>query len=98
MAIRCGWWQIELDRISLGADAPMRVGEQVQLQRMTAEVLEMTPNGQPSRVRFRFVAPLEDRSLVFVVWRPGQPPTVYHPPAVGASETLERLPLPLPLP
>lgn len=94
MAIPGGWWQIELDRISRGADAPMRIGELVQLQRMTAEVLEMTPDGQPSRVRFRFAAPLEDRSLVFVVWRPGQPPSIYTPPAVGASETLERLPLP----
>jgi len=96
MAIPGGWWQIELDRISRGADAPLRVGELVQLQRMTAEVREMTPDGQPSRVRFRFNAPLEDRSLVFVVWRPGQPPSLYQPPAVGASETLERLPLPLP--
>ncbi|GAK53562.1 hypothetical protein U14_04828 [Candidatus Moduliflexus flocculans] len=96
MAIPGGWWQIELDRISRGADAPLHVGEQAQLQRMTAEVLEMTPDGQPSRVRFRFNAPLEDRSLLFVVWRPGQPPSIYTPPAVGVSETLERLPLPLP--
>lgn len=86
-----GCLQIEFDRMFRGKDALMRVGKRVALARMTAEVLSVTDEGQPARVRFTFPAPLEDRTLRFVVWKNRQP-VVYKPPSIGESETLPCLP------
>jgi hypothetical protein len=49
---------------------------------MTAEVLEVTADRRPSKVRFRFDRALEDPSMHWVVWEgKGFVPTT--PPRVG---------------
>ena len=58
---------------------PMKLGEIVELAGMSAEVLAVTPNGQPSEVAFAFDVPLEDPSLVWIYhvgggWVRFQPP------------------------
>jgi len=48
---------------------PMAVGERRQLEGMTLELLEVTADGRPQRVRFRFDSPLDAERLHWVRWR-----------------------------
>jgi hypothetical protein len=68
-------------------DAPMRLGEQVELTGMTVEVTALTADGRPAEARFRFDRPLDDPSLRWLRWEDG----VYvrfEPPPVGEKVTL----------
>ena len=73
-----------------GPDRPMFAGQLVELQGMTAEVLEITVSGEPHAVLFRFDVPLEDPSLRWVQWEDGVF-VPFAPPAVG---DIVRLPAP----
>jgi len=73
-----------------GPDRPMHAGQVVELEGMTAEVMEITEVGEPREVLFRFGVPLEDTSLRWVQWEGGVY-VPFEPPAVG--ETV-RLPAP----
>jgi len=73
-----------------GPDRPMHAGQVVELEGMTAEVVEITEVGEPREVLFRFGVPLEDTSLRWVQWEGGVY-VPFEPPAVG--ETV-RLPAP----
>jgi hypothetical protein len=73
-----------------GPDRPMHVGQLVELEGMTTEVLEITESGEPREVLFTFDAPLEDDSLRWVQWEDGLF-VPFEPPALG--ETV-RLPAP----
>jgi len=66
---------------------PMHVGERVELQGLSIEVLEVMPDGRCSKARFVFDTPLDAPSFKFVYWRDGgfQP---WTPPPVGASEVM----------
>jgi hypothetical protein len=58
-----------LDRMFRSERRPLSVGEHVKLTGMTAEVTEMTGDGRPAEVRFRFDVPLEDPSLCWLCYR-----------------------------
>ena len=63
---------------------PFVVGEKVILTGMSVEVMKLTKEGWPLKVAYRFNAPLEDSSLVWL----GFQDDVYVPfvpPAVGKS-------------
>lgn len=62
----------EMDRLFRGMETPMRIGQQVDLGDMRAEVLSLTSQQRPLRVRFTFDKDLEDPSMVFYVWKGGQ--------------------------
>jgi hypothetical protein len=67
---------------------PLRLGERVELDGMTATVVELTPDGRAAAAAFRFEVPLDDPSLVWVCWEGGMRTGRYvrwEPPAVGES-------------
>jgi hypothetical protein len=68
--------------------APMHVGDRITLDGMVAEVKSLTPDGgRPERVDFHFDRPLDDPSLVWIVWHE----TSFVPlvlPAIGEERAL----------
>ena len=73
---------------SVMAGRHLSQGQVIQLDGMRATVLELGEQG-PHRVEFRFDRPLDDPSLVFLVWREGALRHVQLPP-LGESLLLER--------
>jgi hypothetical protein len=57
-----------MDRMFRGRRFPFEVGETFGLTGFEARILEVTDDGRPSTVRFRFATPLEDPSLRWVSW------------------------------
>jgi hypothetical protein len=55
----------------LGARERFGAGERVRLGGLDVEVCDVTPDGLPRRVRFRFDRPLEDAGLRFIAWEEG---------------------------
>jgi hypothetical protein len=80
----------ELDRLFRGMETPMWGGQQVDLGDMRAEVLALTPDQRPMRVRFTFDKSLEDPSMVFYVWR-GEHGEPFILPDLGQSIRVEPL-------
>lgn len=80
----------EMDRLFRGMDTPMRAGQQVDLGDMCAEVLTLTPDQRPMRVRFAFKKSLEDPSMVFYVWK-GEHCEPFILPDLGQSVRVEPL-------
>jgi hypothetical protein len=83
----CGYLTLA-DRIFCNEQFPLRVGDQVQLARMTATVLAVTDDGRPQAVAFRFAAPLEAPSLRWLCFQAGEY-VPWSPPSVGEEVTLE---------
>lgn len=69
-----------------------RVGEQVDLGAMQAEVMHLTDDGRPRVVRFRFAQPLHADTLRFYAWRGSVLGRLELPPP-GASLQLEAVDL-----
>ncbi len=65
----------------------MPVGTRVVLDGVTVDVVDVTVDGRPARVRFGFDRPLEDPSLRWVAWR-GQRLVPFALPPVGGSAHL----------
>jgi len=68
---------------------PMHVGQRVQLKGLAIEVLELTEDGRPLRVRFDFEAPLDSHRYRFYHWVDNQFREV-ELPAVGETKALPR--------
>ncbi len=60
------------------------MGERVKLTGMTAEVTQLTDDGRPAEVRFRFDVPLEDPSLCWLCYRYDQF-VPFTPPPIGQT-------------
>jgi hypothetical protein len=82
ITLRDGFVHDAFSQVARSAKVPFSTGEVVRVAGMTAEVEEVTPDGRPRRVRFRFDVPLEDPSLVWVTWE-GSGYVRTAPPAVG---------------
>ncbi len=76
-----------LDRVFRSELRPMSRGQRVELTGMTAEVIELTDDGRPAEVAFRFEVPLEDESLVWLRYR-NRRFEPFAPPGVGERMTL----------
>jgi hypothetical protein len=74
------------DRLFRSPDVPFRVGDRVELGRMSVEIESMTDDLRPKEALFRFSAPLEDASWRWLTWHDGQFVS-FVPPAIG--ETVE---------
>ncbi len=86
LAAREGFLRGPLGRLFRSEVRPLRPGDRVDLPGVTAHVLEVTADGAPSHVEFRFDRPLEDSKLRFLIWKgDGYAPFVL--PSVG--ETVE---------
>jgi hypothetical protein len=69
--------------------SPMRVGDRVDLPRLSIEVVAVDGDGLPSEALFRFGVPLDDPSLHWVRWDWGERRYVpFRPPAIGESVAL----------
>ncbi len=91
---RGGFISHSFDRLYRGTTHPMAEGEKVHLFDMTIQVLTLTEDQRPLKVRFTFTKFLEDPSLCFYQWKENRfIPLVL--PDVGDSVKLAKVPLPL---
>jgi hypothetical protein len=79
-----GFLGAPFDDVFRGPSHPLQQGEQIVLTGMTAQVNELTPDGRPAEVAFRFAVPLSDSSLRWVRWDDGRY-VAFEPPEVGGS-------------
>ncbi len=59
----------DFDLLYRGSQHPMHVGQRVELSDMVTEVLSLTKDQRPKRVRFTFMKPLDDPVLCFYEWK-----------------------------
>ncbi len=72
-----------------GSGHPLRPGDRIRLDRMTAEVLAVDAAGLPRQVAFEFDVPLEDPCLRWLWWNWDEHRyETFTPPAVGQAATL----------
>ncbi len=82
------------DRLYRGRSHPMQAGQRVALFNMQAEVVSLTEDQRPLRVRFKFNHQLEDPSLCYFQWD-GSAFVPFKPPDEGESVRLSRVAMPL---
>lgn len=80
-----GYLRYEVDRMMRAR--PFAVGDKVTLTGLTLEVEAILPDGRPKSVLAHFARVLEDATLIWLRWE-GHSYVPYHPPAIGARETL----------
>lgn len=66
---------------------PFRVGQRIDLLGCTLEMVELTPDARPAKVRFQFDKALEDDSYRWVYWKDNGF-AEFNLPAIGESVTL----------
>jgi hypothetical protein len=72
-----------------GPGHPLKAGDRVRLERMTAQVQSVDGQGFPVEVAFEFEVPLEDPSLTWLWWDWDKHRyKAFTPPPVGGSMTL----------
>jgi len=54
---------------------------------MSAEVTELSADGRPAEVTFRFLVPLEDTMLKWLKWEDGKY-VLFKPPVLGTETSL----------
>lgn len=83
-----GFLATEMQRLLRSASRAFRAGDRVTLSNMSATVVQVTGDGRPSVVEFRFASPLEGREWL---WMRGQGMGLasWSPPRVGESVTVE---------
>ena len=86
-----GYLNLFFDRLFRNGKQPLSLGQKITLSGMTAEVTELTADNRPAAAAFRFDTPLEDRSLLWLVWIDGRF-RPWTPPPIG--ETVELRPDP----
>ena len=75
-----------LDGFFRGPTVPMRLGEQVALTGMRAEVTGLSGDGRVSEARVRFDASVDDPSLTWLRWDwPRGAYVPFVPPAIGET-------------
>jgi hypothetical protein len=83
-AVSPAYFLRHMDLLVRGPERPMRRGETIDLSAVAIEVTELTEDGRPAEVTFRFRTPLEDPSLRwFRLTLGGYVP--FQPPAVGET-------------
>ena len=87
VAPRNGFLGMAVDRLLADPDRRFSPGETIRRPDFLAEVREVTGDGRPRRVAFRFRQPLEDPGYRWLYWNDGH--LVPFPlPAVGQSTTI----------
>jgi hypothetical protein len=85
-----GLYRRPLDRFFWSPSHPIREGDTFELTALDVAVLEVTEDGRPKAVRYRFAAPLEDEMFRWVSWKDGGYQPIESP---GVGETLVLPPL-----
>ncbi len=89
-----GFIDQSFDRLYRGSSDPMAVGDRVELSDMTVQVLSLTEDKRPLKVRFTFNQELEGKSLCFYQWN-GKGFMPFTLPVVGKSVQLAKVDFPL---
>lgn len=88
VTLRRGLLHDSMSQLYRASTIPFRAGDVVALSDVRIEVVEVTADGRPKRVHFRFDRSLDDPSLIWMTWDgPGFVPV--KPPPVGG-----RVPIP----
>jgi hypothetical protein len=74
-------------------ESPLVQGQTLSLPSMRITIVEMTQDGRPAAVFFRFNVPLEDASLQWICWESGRF-REFRPPAIGGTVLLPASGLP----
>jgi hypothetical protein len=83
-----------LDRLYRGLTDPMAQGQRIVLSDMVAEVLTLTQDQRPLKVRFTFSKSLENGTICFYQWKKaGFIP--FEPPDIGHSVQVTKVNMPL---
>jgi hypothetical protein len=87
MRIEHGFLDSDLQRIMRGPAQPFHRGDLVKLSNMTAAVTEVTDDGRPRTVEFRFATPLESPEWL---WMRGEGGRLlpWTPPKIGETVTV----------
>jgi hypothetical protein len=72
------------DELYRSKSDPMKIGQRVMLKGMSAEVLSLRKDNLPEKVKFKFDAPLEDKTYKFLQWKDDSYQS-FVPPAVGET-------------
>ena len=88
-----GFLGLNLDSLYRGLQHPMHVGQKVTTNMFDVQVLTLTPDKRPLRVRFTFPIPLNDASLMLLTWEKGRF-VPYELPKIGTSDILAVAALP----
>jgi hypothetical protein len=83
-----GFFGTPMDELVRARSIPFVRGDRVELPGFRVEVTDVTDDGRPAEVTFRFDVPLEDASLRWITWHRGTF-VPFRPPAVGASASVE---------
>lgn len=79
-----GYLAAPFDDVFRAPALPFTKGESVNLTGLAIHIVELTDDGRPAEVDFRFSVPLEDASLRWLQWGGGGY-VAFVPPAVGES-------------
>lgn len=79
-------------RVFRSPDVPFRVGDTTEVEGMRAEVVEVTSDARPKRVRFSFDRSLDDPSFQWVSWD-ATGPIPAAPPPVGQKAMIPAISL-----
>ena len=92
VAPRGGFLALAVDRLVVGPRQRFFIGQAIERPDFVAEVREVTGDGRPRRVAFRFRHPLEAPEYCWLFWKDGR--LVRFPlPAPGARVTIDRSPI-----
>ena len=82
-----GWNRLPVERFTRSTQRPWRAGETVSMARYLVQIMEVTEDGRPLRVRFRFDANLEDPTFRWFVYE-GLRLVEWQPLPVGETQQL----------
>jgi hypothetical protein len=88
-----GFFSTPPSRLGYSRGDPQSPDRSIVLPLMRITILEMTPDGRPAAVLFRFNVPLEDASLQWICWE-SRAFREFRPPAVGETVRLPASGLP----
>lgn len=85
-----GFMSNKMDWSMRSKNHPLKEGQIVRVDGMSAEIRSLLADGRPSEVRFRFPASLDDPSFVWLRWEKGKF-VRFTPPATGGSRTFDEI-------
>jgi hypothetical protein len=82
-----GFVREQTERLFRGDAHPLQLGQRIELAGFRAQILALTADHLPKRVRFVFDRPLEDPSYLWLAWRDDDF-APFEPPPPGEVRTL----------
>ncbi len=91
---KSGYFSTPLSLLFYDMEHPLARGETIELPNVSITIKELTEDGRPAEVLFRFRVALEDPSLKWVCWEGGEFKQ-FQPPSIGETIELPASGLPL---